>query len=174
MSVTLSAKAVLITSTRFMSDDVTARPTSTGGVAVDTGPLGEPAVTRGAEEITEIYAEGVRQSASAEAPGLTRANLRRLEGKDPVAAALASVVSSMPLSETTPTPGIKVANAKMKAWRRAAGKGKEKDAPLRMMFGATRGEDMLEIPHVEMEWSSSAQSSEWEPDWMSEDPKPPE
>ena len=42
------------------------------------------------------------------------------------------------------------------------------------MFGATWGEDTFEIPHGEMEWSSSAQSSEWEPDWMSGEPTPPE
>ena len=57
-------------------------------------------------------------------------NLRPLEGKDPVAAALASIVSSLPPSETTPTPGFQVANAKVKAWRRAASKEKGKDAPL--------------------------------------------
>ena len=39
-----------------------------------------------------MYTEAVRPSA--EMPGLTRANLRRLEGKDPVAAALACIVSS--------------------------------------------------------------------------------
>ena len=86
MSVTPSAKTVPITITRSKTDDVRARPTSTSGVPVDTGPLGEIAVTRGAEEIKEIYTERARPSASAEAPGLTRANLRRLEGKDPVAA----------------------------------------------------------------------------------------
>ena len=112
VSVTLSAKTVLITSTRSQTDDVRAPPTSTSDVPVDTGPAGELAVTRGAEEITEIYTEGARPSASAEAPGLTRANLRRLEGKDPVTAALVSAVSSMPLSETTPTAGIEVTNAK--------------------------------------------------------------
>ena len=47
---------------------------------------------------TEIT-EGVRPSV--EVPDLTRANLRRLKGKDPVAAALASIVSSLPPSETT-------------------------------------------------------------------------
>ena len=73
--------------------------------------------------------------------GLTRANLRRLEGKDPVAAALASVVSSLPPSETTRILGVEVANAKVKAWRRAAMKRKGKDAALGTMFellGATR------------------------------------
>ena len=33
-----------------------------------------------------------------------------------MAAALASGLSSMPPSETSPTPGIEVANAKVKAW----------------------------------------------------------
>ena len=51
-----------------------------------------------------------------------------------MAAALASLVSSMPLSETSPTPGFEVANAKVKAWRRAARKGKGKEA-LGTMFG---------------------------------------
>ena len=59
-------------------------------------------------------------------PGLTRVNLRRLEGKDPVAAALASIVSSLPPSETTPIPGAEVADTKVKAWRRAAMKEKGK------------------------------------------------
>ena len=146
MSVTLSAKTVPITSSRSRTDDVRERPSSTSGVPVDTRPLGDLAVTRGAEEITQIYTERVRRSASDEAPGLTRANLRRLEGKDPMAAALASVVSSMPPSETTPTPAIEVANAKVKAWRRAARKGNGKDAPLGTMFGATWGEQTFKIP----------------------------
>ena len=136
MSVTLSAKKVPITSTRSKSDDLRVRPSSKSAVTVDTGPLGELAVTRGAEEVKEIYTEGARPSASAEAPGLTRANLRRLEGKDTVAAILASVVSSMPPSEASPTPGIEVANAKVKAWRQAARKGKGRDF-LGTMFGAT-------------------------------------
>ena len=174
MSVTLSAKNVPITSTRSKTDDVRERPSSTSGVPVGTGPLGELAVTRGAEEITESYTKGVCPSASAEAPGLTRANLRRLEGKDPVAAALASIVSSMPPSETSPTPGIKVANAKVKAWRRAARRGEGRDAPFGTMFRATWGEETFGIPQREMDWSASAQSSEWEPDRVSEEPTPPE
>ena len=63
-----------------------------------------------------------------------RANLRRLHGKDLVAAALVSVVSSMPPSETSSTPGIEVANAKVNAWRGAARKGNWKESPLGMMF----------------------------------------
>ena len=174
MSVTLRCKTVPITSIRSKTYDVRARPTSTSGVPLDTGPLGELAVTRGAEETTEIYTEGVCLSASARAPGLTRANLRRLEAKDPVAAALASVVSLMPPSETTPTSGIEVANAKVKAWRRTARKGKGKDAPLGTMFKATWGKETFRIPHGGMDWSSSAQSSEWEPVLVSGEPTPPE
>ena len=171
MSVTLSAKTVPITSTRSKTDVVKVRPSCTSGLPVDTGPLGELAVRSGAEEIKEIYTEGAHLGASADALGLTRANLRRLEGKDPVAAALDSVVSSMPPSETSPTPGIEVANAKLKAWRRAARRGKGKEA-LKMMFGATWAEETFQIPHGEMDWSSSAQSSEWEPDRVSGEPTP--
>ena len=174
MSVTLSAKKEPITSTRSKTHDVREQPSSTSGVPVDTGPLRGLAVTGGAEEIREIHTEGVRRSASDEAPGLTRANLSRLEGKDPVAAALASIDSLMPPSETSPTPGIEVANAKVKPWIRAARKEKENDAPLGTMFGATWGEETFEIPHGEMDWTVSAQSSEWEPDWVSEEPTPPE
>ena len=174
MSVTLSAKKVPITSSRSKTDDVRVRPSSTSGVPVDTGPLGEHAESRGAEEITEMCTKGVRRRASAEAPGLLQANLRRLEGKYPVAATLASIVSSMPPSDTTPTPGREMANVKVKAWTRAAGKGKGKDAPLGTMFRATWGEGMFEIPHGKTDWWASAQSSEWEPDWVSEEPTPPE
>ena len=81
-----------------------------------------------------------------------------------MAAALASVVSLMPPSETTPTAGIEVANAKVKAWRRAVRKGKGKDAPSGTTFGASWGEETFEIPHGEKDSLSWAQSSEWEPD----------
>ena len=174
ISFTLSAKSMPITSTRSKTDIVRVRPSSTSGVPVDTGPLGELAVTRGAEEIKEIYTEGASPSASAEAPGFTRATLRRLEGKDPVAAALTFVLSSMPLSETSHTPAIEVTNAKVKAWGRAARKGKGKEAPLGTMFGATWAEETVHTPHGEMDWSSSAQLFEWEPDWVSGEPTPPE
>ena len=105
-----------------------------------------------------MYTEGVRPSA--EVPGLMRANLRRLEGKEPVAAALASMVSSLHPSEATPTPGLKVANAEVKAWRRTARKGKGKDAALRTIIGPTWSGETFEIPHGEMDWSASTQSSE--------------
>ena len=91
-----------------------------------------------------------------------------------MAAAPASIVSWMPPSETTPTPGLEVANAKVKAWKRAVMKGKGKDACLGTMFGATWGEETFKIPHGEMDWSASAQTSELEPDWVSEQLLPPE
>ena len=53
-------------------------------------------------------------------------------------------------------------------------KGKGNDAPLRAMIGATWGEETFEIPHGKMDWSSSAQSSQWESGWVSEEPTPPE
>ena len=109
-------------------------------------------------------------------PCLTQANLQRLKGKDPVAAALASVVSSLPPSESSTTPDVeemaKVANTKVKAWRRAARKGKGKEtAMMGCMFGTTRGEE-FEIPSGECAASASAHSSEWEPDWISREPTP--
>ena len=103
-----------------------------------------------------------------------RANVRRLESNDPVAAALASVVSSTPPSDMSPTQGIEVGNAKVKAWKTAARKGKGKEPPLGTMFGATWAEGTFEIPHGEMDWSSWAQSSEPEPDLVSGEPTPPE
>ena len=142
-------------------------------VILRTGPLGQLAGTRGAEEINEKNKEGARPGASAEAPGLTRANSRRLDSKDPATAALASVMSSMPPSETTPTKGIEVANARVKAWRTAASQGKRKDAPLGAMFGATWDKETFEIPRGEIDWLSSAQSSESEPDCVSAEPTPP-
>ena len=42
------------------------------------------------------------------------------------------------------------------------------------MFGATWGEETFEIPHSETDWLTLAQSSEWEPDWVSGAPTPPE
>ena len=59
--------------------------------------------------------EGARSDA--QIPVLTQATFKGLEDKDPVAAALASVLSSLPPSKTTPIPGFeemaKVANAKV-------------------------------------------------------------
>ena len=78
-------------------------------------------------------------------------------------AALASLVSSLPPSETTPIHGFEkmatVANAKVKAWRTAAKKGKGKDAALGPMFGATWGDDTFQIPYGECDASASAHSS---------------
>ena len=51
-------------------------------------------------------------------------------------------------------------------------KGKGKDAALGPMFGATWGDKTFQIPYDEMDWPVSAQSSEWEPDWVSKEPTP--
>ena len=122
MSLTFSAGAVPITSTRSKTRDVRPQRFSTSGVPPHTGPLGEHAEPRRAEENTQIYIDGSRLDA--EVLCFTQANLKRLEGKDFVAAALASVVPSLSPSETTSIPRFegmaKVANAKVKAWRRAA------------------------------------------------------
>ena len=83
-----------------------------------------------------MYTEGPRPSA--EVPGLRQANLKQLEDRGSLAAALASVVSSLPPSKRTPFPGFeemtKVAYAKIKAWRRAERKGKGRDAALGPIF----------------------------------------
>ena len=109
----------------------------------------------------------------AEVPGLTQASLQRLEGKEPVAAALSSVVSSLPPSEESPTAEFeemaKVGNTKVKAWRRAASKGKgQETAMMAPMIRTTWGE--LEIPYGECAASASARSSGWEPGWISREP----
>ena len=109
-------------------------------------------------------------------PGLTQANLERLKGKDPVAAALASVVSSLPQSETPPTLEFKeiakVANTKVKAWRRAARKGKGNEtAMMAPMVGTTLGEE-FEIPYGKCAAPAWAHSSEWEPNVISREPTP--
>ena len=87
-----------------------------------------------------------------EAPVLTRERLRSLEGRDLMAAALLSVVSSLPPSEDAPDPDSlaakeaqaameKVTTAKVKAWRKAGRKVQEKE-PMKAypMFGTTWGE----------------------------------
>ena len=74
---------------------------------------------------------------------LTQERLRSLEGRDPMAAALLSVVSSLPPSEDAADPEAqaaieKVATAKVKAWRKAGKQEKEKE-PMKAypMFGTT-------------------------------------
>ena len=66
----------------------------------------------------------------------------------------------------------KFTNAKVKAWRRAARKGKGKDAALGPMFRATWGKDTFEIPYGEYDAWAWAHSSEWEPNWVSKEPTP--
>ena len=100
-----------------------------------------------------------------------------------MAAALLSFVSSLPPSEDAPDPHSlaakeaqaameKVTTAKVKAWRKAGRKEKEKE-PMRAypMFGTTWGE-RFEAPYGEISASTSNDSSEWEVDWISREPTP--
>ena len=123
------------------------------------GPRGQHRA-RGAEENN---IEGARPSL--EVPGLTQANLKHLEGKDPVAAALGSVVSSLPPLQTVPITAFEeMANAEAKAGRKAVRKGKGKEAAMGPMFGTTGGDDTFEIPYGKCGASASRRSSAWEPD----------
>ena len=109
-------------------------------------------------------------------PGLMQANFKRLEHKDPVAAALASVWSSLPLSETTPIPGFEkitnVANATVKAWRSAETERRRE----RCGFGADvpsyLGQRDFRGPYGKWDASAWAHFLEWEPDWVSKEPTP--
>ena len=105
-----------------------------------------------------------------EAPVLTQERLRVLEGRDPMAAALLSVVSSLPPSSQAVME--KVATAKVKAWRQAGKKEKEKE-PMKAypMFGGTWGEG-FEAPYGEISATTSNYSSEWEVDCLSREPTP--
>ena len=118
-----------------------------------------------------------------EAPVLTQERLRILEGRDLMAAALLSVVSSLPPSEDAPDPDSlaakeaqaameKVTTAKVKAWRKARRKEKKKE-PMKAypMFGTTWGEG-FEAPYGEIPAATSNDSSEWEEDWISREPTP--
>ena len=133
---------------------------------------------RGAEE------EYMREAP--EAPVLTQERLRSLEGRDQMAAALLSVVSSLPPSEDAPDPDFqaameKVASAKVKALRKA-GKQEKKREPMKAypMFGTTWGEG-FEAPYGEISATTSNDSSEWEVDSISRErtsslpsrPRPP-
>ena len=51
-------------------------------------------------------------------------------------------------------------------------KGKANDAALGTMFVATWCDETFEIPYGEIDWQASAQSSEWEPSWVSKEPTP--
>ena len=100
-----------------------------------------------------------------------------------MAAALLSVVSFLPPSEDAPDPESlaakeaqaameKVATAKVKAWRKAGRKEKEKE-PMKAypMFGTTGGEG-FEAPYGEISATMSNDPSEWEEDWISREPTP--
>ena len=144
-------------------------------VVVDTTGWRGEHQARGAEE------KYMREAP--EAPVLTQERLRSLEGRDPMAAALLSVVSSLPPSEDAPDPNSlaaketqaameKVTTAKVKAWRKAGRKEKEKE-PMKAypMFGTTWGEG-LEAPYGEISATTSNDFSEWEEDWISREPTP--
>ena len=118
-----------------------------------------------------------------EAPVLTRERLRSLEGRDAMAAALLSVVSSLPPSEDAPDPDSlaakevqaameNVTTAKVKAWRKAGRKEQEKE-PMKAypMFGTTWGEG-FEAPYGKISATTSNDSSEWEEDCISREPTP--
>ena len=118
-----------------------------------------------------------------EAPVLTHEHLRSLEGREPMAAALLCVVSSLPPSEDASDPDClaakeaeaameKVTTAKVKAWRKAGRKEQEKE-PMKAypMFGTTWGEG-FEAPYGEISATTSNDSSEWEEDWISREPTP--
>ena len=110
-----------------------------------------------------------------EFPGLKQENLKRLEGKDPLAAALACVIaryetSSLPPSEIAPIPAFEnLANAKVKAWRKAGTARKGKEMAMGLMFRTMWGEDFA-LPYGECGASAPAHLSEWEPDWVSRKP----
>ena len=94
-----------------------------------------------------------------------------------MAAALLSVVSSVPPSEDAPDPEAqaamkKVATAKVKAWRKAGKQEKEKE-PMKAypMFGTTWGEG-FEAPYGEISATTSNDSSKREVDWISREPTP--
>ena len=85
MCVTLSAKAEAITNTTPKTWDVRTGPSR--GSPLDSGPLGEHTQPRGAEQNKRNITEGARPDAKDH--GLTQANLKRLEDRDPLAAILA-------------------------------------------------------------------------------------
>ena len=100
-----------------------------------------------------------------------------------MAAALLSVVSSLPPSEDAPDPDSlaakeaqaameKVTTAKVKAWRKTGRKGQEKE-PMKVypMFGTTWGEG-FEAPYGEISATTSNDSSKMEEDWISREPTP--
>ena len=86
-----------------------------------------------------------------------------------MAAALLSVVSSLPPSEDAPDPEAqaameKVATAKVKAWRKAGKQEEEKEQMKAYpIFGTTWGEG-FEAPYGETSATTSNDSSEWEVD----------
>ena len=130
---------------------------------------------RGEHQATRAEEKYMREAP--EAPVLTQDRLRSLEERDPMAAALLSVVSSLPPYEDAPDPDSqaameKVATAKVKAWRKAGRKDKEKE-PMKAypMFGTTWAEG-FQAPYGEISATTSNDSSEWKEDWISRELTP--
>ena len=158
MSVTFSAKTKPIT-TRPRAGDVRIGPSSTSGIPRDCGPLGEHTEPRGAKRyISPDIPTALEGSA------LTVENLERLGSRDPLVAALASVVArstpSLTPSATRPdSANKKLARTKVKEWR---------------------GKDVVDmIKTWDPEWKSpyvadtdSIKSSEMFDDWESRAPTP--
>ena len=118
-----------------------------------------------------------------EAPVLTQEHLRSLEGRDPMAAALLSVVSSLPPSEDAPDPDSlaakeaqaameKVTTAKVKAWRKAGRKEQEQESMKAYPMFRTTWAEGFEAPYGEISATTSNDSSEWEEDGISREPTP--
>ena len=92
-----------------------------------------------------------------------------------MAAALASVVSFLPPSQTAPIIAFEeMDNAMVKAWGKAARKAKEKETAMGPMFENTWEDHTFDIPYGECALSAAAHSSEWEPDWVSREKTPSE
>ena len=115
MSVTFSAKAKPITTGPKAGDVGLIGAASTSGIPRDTSPRGDHAARRARQYIHNI-------PTAAERSALTLENPEWLESKDPLAAALASVVArfdcpSLTPSASRPRPANeKLARTKVKKW----------------------------------------------------------
>ena len=91
-----------------------------------------------------------------------------------MAATLASIVPSMPPPQNYAYPRDQSGQYQGQRLEKSSKESKGGGGTFGTMFGATWGEETFQIPHGEMDWSASAQLSEWKPDWVSEEPTPPE
>ena len=160
MSVTMSARNLPIRS------QPTAKPVAGPSRAPFlSGRRTEEVIPRKPSPRGEHRARGAEENIEGGQPDVesTQENLKRLEGNNPVVAALASVISisersSLPPSETGAIPAFdKLANAKVKAWRKAGRTAKGKETTVGLMFRMTRGRE-LEIPYSECDACALAHS----------------